>query len=79
MFIESNFQRRCDRRKLKCWIEKFFFFYIGIIWFFSRIVIIGYNKIIIKQLGNKVIFGWIEKKCVKKRIEKEKEEMSNEK
>lgn len=38
-----------------------------------------YNKIIIKQLGNKVIFGWIEKKCVKKRIEKKKEEMSNEK
>lgn len=32
-----------------------------------------YNKIIIKQLGNKVIFGWMEKKmCEKKDWEKER-------
>lgn len=26
-----------------------------------------YNKIIIKQLGNKVIFGWMEKKMCEKK------------
>lgn len=84
MFIESNFQTRCDRRRLKCWSMdwEFFFFYIGLIWFFSKIVIIDkryYKDGKILHETKWFSKGLIKKNVWKKRIEKNKEEINNEK